>query len=310
MSDGDRGRFVAIGLAVLGFLTVLFGQSLYSYWLGNLSGQKEAETQSYQSEYAEHTDERISRCFDGVAASRECVEKAVRDNYEQQRAESDLNAQRNMADWAFWMLVVSSAGLGVTAIGTVFLAWQVKLTREAVEDTETATNAMLRQNELTEAAHRPWLTVRIKKLDGFQWDADGNFRCNYIIQVTNTGNAPALIVSEFVGIEPTKDEKFDESRFIELTHKLLRMRVGAVAPNSTESFAANRQLIDTDTVGPDGRFENGSIPGFVAGVSYQPPQGKRTHTTVLRLFVTGDALNRNRDKSKMIVAHVTKTHMS
>lgn len=166
MSDSNRSRYVAIGLASLALLTVAFGYGVYSYWLGNLSGYKEAETKHYQTEYSERTTERIAGCFDGVDPPRECVEEAIGDNYEQQRAESDLNAQRNMADWAFWLLVVSAAGFGVTTIGTCFLGWQVMLTRKAVEDTGKGTDAMVAANEIARdnliAAHRAWLKVHVE----------------------------------------------------------------------------------------------------------------------------------------------------
>jgi hypothetical protein len=73
--------------------------------------------------------------------------------------ESDLCAQwraakaaENSAFWAKWSFWV---GIG----GMIGLFWTLYYTREAVKDTGDATKAMLRQNELTERAQRPWIVL-------------------------------------------------------------------------------------------------------------------------------------------------------
>lgn len=60
----------------------------------------------------------------------------------------DLIAQEDMAYWAMGMFFAAMATFLVTSIGT-FLIWrQVKLTRQAVEDTGEATVAMREANEI------------------------------------------------------------------------------------------------------------------------------------------------------------------
>lgn len=194
MPERNWGRYLAGGLAFIALFFVCLGFIGYTYGLGHLSGFKEAETKHYQTEYAASTDERISSCFEGVASPRECVEEAIRDNHEHQRNEADLEAQRNMADWAFWLLVVSTGSLGVTAIGTAFLAWQVKLTREAVEDTSKATDAMMRQNEIAEAAQRPWLKLTVDAFATFDPDAGSSPVIKLPVSVQNYGAEPAVSV--------------------------------------------------------------------------------------------------------------------
>lgn len=77
----------------------------------------------------------------------------------------DLAAQEASALWAFWMVVASFASVFITAVGTAFLYKQIVLTREAVEDTGRATEAMQRQNEISEegleAQARAWLNITI-----------------------------------------------------------------------------------------------------------------------------------------------------
>lgn len=76
-----------------------------------------------------------------------------------ERENRDLAAQESTSVWTFWMLVASSVGVVATTIGTGFLLWQIQLTRKAVVDTGKATEAMVRQNELTERAQRAWVAI-------------------------------------------------------------------------------------------------------------------------------------------------------
>ena len=148
MHETRWNKFVKVGLAVAALLAVVSGFGAFSYWMGNLTGQIRAESQRYQTDYAERTDQRVKRCFESATATRECVERAVTDNQAQQRAERDVQAQQEMAEWAFLMLIIAGASLGITGIGTVFLASQVILTRKAVEDTRETTQAMHIANDI------------------------------------------------------------------------------------------------------------------------------------------------------------------
>ncbi|WP_156323768.1 hypothetical protein [Citromicrobium sp. WPS32] len=152
-------------------------------------GSKDTEAQRHQTEYADRTDSRIGACFGNAVPERECVEKAIRDNHEQQRAEADLNAQRQMADWAFWVLVVAGASFIVTSIGTIFLAWQVYLTREAVKDTGEGTEAMVEANRIAANAQRPWIAIDAELLHFSCDDRILQIECN--VTFRNTGKMVA-----------------------------------------------------------------------------------------------------------------------
>lgn len=83
----------------------------------------------------------------------------------QDHEKRDLAAQEAMAVWAFWMAGASILTVGVTTAGTILIYQQVKLTRKAVEDTNKATNAMERQNDIAEAAQRAWIVVEPKIIE-------------------------------------------------------------------------------------------------------------------------------------------------
>src|SRR3546814_2236483 len=61
----------------------------------------------------------------------------------------DLLAQETMAEAAIWMAAAAVLTLFITSMGTLLIWRQVKLTRQAVEDTSDATEAMRRSEEHT-----------------------------------------------------------------------------------------------------------------------------------------------------------------
>jgi hypothetical protein len=60
----------------------------------------------------------------------------------------DLAAQEASAVFSFWMMIIAGCSTIVTFIGTILLYQQIKLTREAVEDTGLATEAMREANDI------------------------------------------------------------------------------------------------------------------------------------------------------------------
>lgn len=115
----------------------------------------------------------------------------------------DLAAQEASAMWAFWMVVVSALSALVTLVGTIFLYKQIILTREAVEDTGRATEAMGEANAIARQSlnygNRAWLDVEVKLGGSLIWEKadDGSDHLRLIVcyRAKNYGSSPALDVS-------------------------------------------------------------------------------------------------------------------
>ena len=106
----------------------------------------------------------------------------------------DLIAQEDMAYWAMWMFLAAVATFLVTSIGT-FLIWrQVKLTRQAVEDTSEATEAMRGANKIAEDTAkrqlRAYMGIRKYELEPYELGEAGTGR--FLIAMTNFGQSPAI----------------------------------------------------------------------------------------------------------------------
>lgn len=102
----------------------------------------------------------------------------------------DLVAQEDMAFWAMWMFFAAIATFVITSLGTLLIWRQVRLTREAVQETATGTNAMQEANaiarEMGEAQARCYLSA---KDVSFSIDQHGIPCIN--LSVLNSGQSPA-----------------------------------------------------------------------------------------------------------------------
>lgn len=156
MPRSDRSRDVAAVGAAIATIVTLIGTLVFTYNLGDSSGRIVAQAESYAAAYPYRTSKQIADCWRNPNrdAATKCVSDAINSSHEAQRSEADLATQRQMSVWAFWALVVSSISAVVTAIGTILLYQQIVLTREAVEDTGRATDAMREANKIADEGLR------------------------------------------------------------------------------------------------------------------------------------------------------------
>lgn len=212
MSDSNWGiRITAVG-CVAAILLIACGLSVCIYSMGWSSGLHHAEANGYAAEYPADTKQRIDDCLNGGFGREfaKCIEEAITSSHDAQRSEQDLQAQRDMSEWAFWVMVIAGASLVVTTIGTGFLAWQVGLTREAVEETSKATYEMVKQNAISErsldALYRPRVHIKAfgplaqaEAMANFQNDAMGTRLPLFArVSLKNVGNEPLLILEDGV----------------------------------------------------------------------------------------------------------------
>lgn len=194
----------------------------------------------------------------------------------------DLAAQEAMSVWAFWALLVAIGGFIVTTIGTFFLAWQVKLTRDAVEDTSKATQAMERQNEIADEGQRPWVSIDDLAINSVEVDGD-IAKITYSFMARNRGKTPAISVCEV--LRPFKGEdgnRLNLPAIIREAFKTAVIRSDAIFPDGEAPFNGRQKPIELDAVTtlrfshPD-RVGNGITFTFLIGVVYLDLSGKRVH---------------------------------
>jgi len=161
MSGSDWRKFSKIiGLASAAFLVLAL---LYAvgYYVGVRSGYYEGQAERTAGQYRSDTQRIVDNCFKLPARADviQCVDEAAAASHENQRAEYDLNAQRDMADWAWWVMVVGALQFFATIATLGFVKLTLDATLEAVKDTGEATGEMRKANILTSELARPWVSI-------------------------------------------------------------------------------------------------------------------------------------------------------
>lgn len=209
MSESDWRGTALVGIGVLSCLAPMFLATwLVSAYLTENRVQAEQTTREHASNAHANAKEECLR-LDPIAIV-DCVEEHVRAVQETERAEHDLNAQREMATWALGVFVVSALTAGVTAVG-VFLVYQtlkearkttnaaIRSAREASAATGVANQgarAAMEANAIMRHEQRPWLEItrelecRFKKVAGSD---KFMVQCRY--EIANVGKSPAFDVS-------------------------------------------------------------------------------------------------------------------
>jgi hypothetical protein len=161
MHRSSRAKLAESALALIfgGLVVSAFG--LMFYHMGASNAQYNFERDQNSQAYATNTVDQIeSDCIGvSVAAQAECIEKAIVASAEYQQNEGNLNAQRSMSKWAFWLLIVAGFQMLATVIGLIYLRGTLDATLKAVKGTSDGTNAMHASNDQNKIVQQAWLNV-------------------------------------------------------------------------------------------------------------------------------------------------------
>jgi hypothetical protein len=180
-----HGSHRSIVIALIGLS--LFLAFLLGIYVRSLSEPEQQRYQSYQT--AKKSDAGTTPVVDMAEAPKNrtpCIDP-------KSETEADLCAQwrsalatEESAEWTKWGVIASF-------IGITFLAWQIALTRQAVQDTGEATEAMREANDTARttasAQLRPYVHV-----NDINWQAVGGGGEQYIefkVRFINSGQTPA-----------------------------------------------------------------------------------------------------------------------
>lgn len=122
------------GLTVLTLSAAVF-VFVWGATLGQVSGYYSAQSKGYASQYPSDTDNRITKCFtdSNLATAKQCAQEAITADRENQRSEQDLQAQREVADWTYYVLVISIVQIPLGVFGLIALLVTIGQGREANE---------------------------------------------------------------------------------------------------------------------------------------------------------------------------------
>lgn len=276
MGEGRRRvvKITGISAAALGSLLLML---FVGYGMGLSGGFYDAQRDEYSAQIEHETQERIDDCFARTqppAKAHECVENAVTASRESQQSEQDLNAQRKMADWAWWLVVITLAQTPLTLGGLILLLQTIWQGQEAIR--------------LQKAETRPWLSfaeLKIKRLNVQQLSNSPDWVVTPVMemQVVNSGNAPAVDVRVFTQavenpISPETEAQIDHWA----KHQVESRRgftMGVLPPNAQRpyKYAIPNVVPFQDAYGAELRD---TFPGIAAFVTYRAIGDETTRQTV------------------------------
>lgn len=143
-----------IFIVVMAWVSELVSNQWIAIHEANAAYQKNAEYDRDKS-----ADEIAEDCQDPDVVFRDCVRKNLESHYQDQATNKDLQAQQDMAFWAFWLLIASAAGIGISGFGVVLLIRSIGLGRDANIEATKAANAALASNEIMRKEKRPWVVL-------------------------------------------------------------------------------------------------------------------------------------------------------
>jgi hypothetical protein len=182
---------ISVKSAQVAFIVAIVFTSGSAIW--QLSAQQAAHREAarkHTHEYAAQAEQRIAEvCTNREArAYAKCIVEIVDATRESQRAEQDLSAQKEVADWTLWAVILSSIAILVSGAGLVALVRTVEQGREALAHAQKVSRADL----------RPWLTPVGFSVNPFTNGFIGDVPIPYGLRVSldflNTGKSPALNV--------------------------------------------------------------------------------------------------------------------
>lgn len=186
--DSDKdGLWIVLGiiaLAAVVWLMVMADRSYVEQTIHNEYASKRAQTETKR----EFQDKCSVLTAPGEIAN--CLTEYIESRRETERAEENLYAQRQMADWAYWILaatlLVGFVSAGVTGAGIYFV-------KRTLEETSRQAEAAVLGNAIMMEGNRAWLKVKVAPNGPIDISPD-QISMRFKSTITNIGNRPAINV--------------------------------------------------------------------------------------------------------------------
>lgn len=177
----NHAHWLVVGYGLI-FVFLASYSAFYSH--GYQAANKDNEASYEASRAAEEAYIECSRRASIEEALR-CYAEAEKASREDYRAQQDLNAQREMAEWAKWMFW-ATAIVGALTIGVAITAayWA-----------RGAILKMAETNAIMQSEQRPWVAVSATIADGVGYEGD-LLRIRFAVTLKNTGRAAAFVRME------------------------------------------------------------------------------------------------------------------
>jgi hypothetical protein len=183
----ENGYFALVLTCALALLTIGYVSFFVAFSKGYERADQEHAAYHAQRDTAEIAYRECLEISSSLSGARECVDNAETTSRDSERAEQDLNAQREMAQWAegmlwaAWTVGILTAGITIVGVRYVYLTLV----------SSQATVNLIRSEQ------RPWLSATVGKITRYYFieqpwhDAPESLYLHVPVTIRNSGKTPA-----------------------------------------------------------------------------------------------------------------------
>ncbi|WP_205518160.1 hypothetical protein [Sphingorhabdus sp. Alg239-R122] len=207
-----------------------------AYYIGSVSSSYHSEQNGYSQNETTATEQAVAQCrLEPNPTLEQCIAEQIKAGRDDYRSEQDLYAQRSMAQWAWWLLVISFAQIPLGFFGLIALIWTIRQGREGLGKAERA-------NEIARDSAEKQLRAYVLVTSIEIVDVALDYKPIAKISLMNSGATVAQNVDMDIWFDlyPVDvEDKFLNPEHVEGTSK------GPVAPGqSTGGFLKLRRMLD------------------------------------------------------------------
>lgn len=237
MSDSDRGAGSKTLGTDLKFLIAVLLACVVGLVFGYLEGHQAERHQNSTYEYGQTAKQNaVVTCADGEASAiADCIYNEIDSAHEESNAEQDLNAQQWMARWAGLLTFFTLATTFISWTALQYLRDTFLQTAKGAQAAADATDAMLRQNKLTEAASRAWIVIE-PRITSLKVTEKGIGEVGSAFDFINRGNGLARDVSYSAAAFAGYASEIDKWAETQLAHfEKAKFGIRNLGPNEKET---------------------------------------------------------------------------
>lgn len=281
------GSTVALALIAFGVWTALV------WSLANQHSHRTRYTDYATGQSAEYARQEIETVCSREAAPSgyvECAERVLGTERDNRRSDYDLEAQQDMAQWAFVLVAITAGQAVIGGIGLYLLIGTFRQTAiqahaaQRASAKSTVANVIARENAKSE--RRPWLKIAAGPSEGGGFISQGALNPRIKFEIKNLGQTPAFdvvdthIVRSAYGAIAIKTEI---AKVIEELRSMIDVGLfeAIIVPDDTGTAWSNKALpIEEAAYRTDDDGDEHASAIIVFGVAFRTDQDKTPRFSV------------------------------
>lgn len=178
----------------------------------------------------------MSNCLGSHIFEKKCIEDEIEAYRSAYDGSEDLSAQKEMANWAKWLLMLTAFTSWVSLLAVVYVARTFGATNDTLDEARNA-------NQIMRDEQRPWVTI-IRDVECEMHDLGHSLNLSWNYNLANKGKTPAYDVHvDWVPVKRNHYQKLDIECAEYAAECIVKRRRGntpIIFPSETNDFLKYR----------------------------------------------------------------------